>query len=517
MFFPRQTRKNIVKCYRVVRLVFRMKNLKEKLKSIKLKHWHLFLIVFGILFVSLSAFHSNLWFDESYSVGMARHSFQEIWTIGGNDVHPVLYYWLLRIIYLVTGGSIMAYRLFSCIPIAMMIILGYTHIRKDFGEKTGFIFSFLSVFLPCMATYAVEIRMYSCAILAVTLLAIYAYRLSKEDNTKNWFIFGISSLACIFLHYYGLMAAGLINVILLIYLIRKKRKKGLAFLLAFGLLQTLLYLPWLMYFVKQLGQISHGYWITFEFPLTIKELLSSQMRGYMKLDIPTVLSIELYIYIIYKVYQSYKAKENLKPFACAAGTYLLVILAAGMVTLVMNQSILNYRYLFVVTGLYIFAISFILAKEKNTIEIVAILSAITILCVHNNLGMVKDNYHPKNDVPLKYLQENIKKDDTLVIVDIGAGSIAAILYPDNQVYFYDGGNWGVAEAYKAFGPNFETYVTQDYLEKCSDRIWLFEYPGGKQAEEIEKISDYRIVSKKEFSTRYRNYIYGIVLLEKKAS
>ena len=40
------------------------------------------LIVIGIIFVSLGAFHSNLWFDESYSVGLARHTFREIWSIG---------------------------------------------------------------------------------------------------------------------------------------------------------------------------------------------------------------------------------------------------------------------------------------------------------------------------------------------------------------------------------------------------------------------------------------------------
>ena len=204
-----------------------MKKVKEKLKSITLKQWHIVLIVVGIIFVSLGAFHNNLWFDECYSAGLARHTFGEIWTIGGNDVHPILYYWMLRIVYLLTGGSIMAYKIFSVIPIAIMIILGYTHIRKDFGGKTGFIFSFLCAFLPEMAQYAIEVRMYSWAILTVTVLAIYAYRLTKEDNTKDWIIFGVSSLMSIYLHYYGLMAAGLINVFLLIYLIVKKRKKGI--------------------------------------------------------------------------------------------------------------------------------------------------------------------------------------------------------------------------------------------------------------------------------------------------
>ena len=193
------------------------------MKKITLKQWHIAVIIVGIIFISLGAFHTNTWFDENYSVGLAGHTLSEVWTIGGNDVHPVLYYWCLRIVCLLTGGSIIAYKIFSIIPKAIMIILGYTHIRKDFGEKTGFIFSFLSAFLPVMALYAIEVRMYSLAILTVTLVAIYAYRLAKEDNTKNWIIFGLSSLASIYLHYYGLMAAGLINVALLVYLIMKKR------------------------------------------------------------------------------------------------------------------------------------------------------------------------------------------------------------------------------------------------------------------------------------------------------
>ena len=171
-----------------------MKRIREKLKSISLKQWHIGLIILGIIFVSLGAFHGNLWFDEAYSAGMARQTFGDIWRFGGNDVHPVLYYWILRIVNLIVGQSLVVYRLVSVIPIIGMIILGYTHIRKDFGEKTGFIFTFLSVFLPEMATYAIEMRMYSWAIFSVTLLAIYAYRLSKEDNTKNWIIFGISSI-----------------------------------------------------------------------------------------------------------------------------------------------------------------------------------------------------------------------------------------------------------------------------------------------------------------------------------
>lgn len=497
-----------------------MEKIKEKIKSITLKQWHIALIVIGIIFVSLGAFHSNLWFDESYSVGLARHTFGEIWSIGGHDVHPILYYWMLRIVYLMTGGTIMAYRIFSVIPIAIMIILGYTHIRKDFGEKTGFIFSFLSAFLPEMAQYAIEIRMYSWAILAVTILALYAYRLTKEDNTKNWIIFGLSSLASIYLHYYGLMAAGLINVFLLIYLIVKKRKKGIIFIISFGILQSLAYLPWLVNFATQLSNVSSGYWIGFSFPKTPMELLSSQLAGYVKtsdytgLIVPTVLALELYAYMIYKTYKYVKAKEDLNSFKWSVIVYFAVILAAIGITALMKTSILYYRYLFVITGLYIFAVSFILGKEENRIEIVTILSVIAILGVYNNIVMMKDNYDYSNQEPIKYLNENVKEGDTIVYADFGGGSVVAVQFADNQVYFYNADNWGVEEAYKAFGPNYEVKVTKDFIDNCSNRVWFVDNIYNSVADEIFEGKGYNKVSEKDFSTKYHDYSYKIVLLEK---
>lgn len=491
-----------------------MEKIKEKLKTVKLSQWHILLIIFGIIFISLSIFNNNLWFDETYSAGLARHTFGEIWSIGGHDVHPILYYWCLRIIYLLTGGSIIAYKIFSAIPVAITIILGYTHIRKDFGEKTGFVFSFLATFLPAMALYAAEVRMYSWAMLAVTILAIYAYRLAREDNTKNWIIFGISSLASIYLHYYGLMAAGLINVVLLVHLIRNKRKKGLIFIISFGVVQAIAYIPWLVNFARQLSQVSHGFWIGFSFPQTPKELLSAQLAGYINLDVPTALALELYAYIIYKAYKLVKEKQDIKPFKWAAGMYFAVIIAALVMTLLLGTLILYYRYLFVITGLYIFAISYILSKEKNKVTIVSILTVIAILGIFNNVRMIKENYSSTNTEPMDYMKENIQEGDTIVTKSVGSGFVAAIHFEENQVYFYNEENWGVEEAYKAFGPNYETCVTDEFIEKCSNRIWVVDDAYGSAAEDIFEDTEYKTVSERKFFTEYHDYTYKITLVEK---
>ena len=33
---------------------------------------------------------------------------------------------------------------------------------------------------------------------------------------------------------------------------------------------------------------------------------------------------------------------------------------------------------------------------------------------------------------------------------------------------------GVEEAYKAFGPNYDTVVNKDFVKKCSNRVWIID-------------------------------------------
>lgn len=488
--------------------------MKEKFKWLTIKKIHILIIILGIIFVGLGIFHTNIWFDEAYSVGMAKHDFIEIWNIGGHDVHPVLYYWILRIINIITGGSIIAYRVFSWLPIALLGILGFTHIRKDYGEKTGVIFSFLSYFLPQMAIYASEVRMYSWAILFVTILAIYAMRLSKKQSIKNWVIFFIASICSIYIHYYGLMAAGLINICLLIYLIIKKRKKGIVTIVTLGIVQLIAYIPWLIYFILQLGQVSHGFWIGFTFPTTLYELVGMQFSGNLDLGITFILAVVLYGYLIYSYKKLKKeGKEDLKPVKFAIGIYIAVILAALIVTIFLKTMILYYRYLFVITGLLIFTISYILARTNNKAMLISIWCIIAGLSCLNNINLITMNYSAINDDIYIYLKENIKEDDVVVYTEIGNGSIVACELKNTQ-YWYNPDNWGVEEAYKAWAPQMSTNIDTKFLNKLPDRFWIVDNTDTKMYNELFKTKDYKVLKKDNIHSDYHGYDYVMILIEK---
>lgn len=482
------------------------------------KKLHILIMILGTIFIFLSVFHSNIWFDEAYSVGIANQTFSDIWSVGGHDVHPVLYYWMLRIVNILTNGSILAYRLFSALPIALLGLLGFTHIKKDFGEKTGILFSFFSYFLPMMAVYANQIRMYSWAIYIVTILAIYAYRIYLGQNTKkNWIIFGISSLASIYIHYYGLMAAGLINVFLLIYFIKNKKWNELKWLICFGIIQVIAYIPWLMCLLSQISHVSKGFWIGFTFPDTIFELIGCQMNGTRNstgiLAIGFVVNLLLFIYLGI-VWNKNKEKNDFKAAKLAILVYVSVFVAALLLRFVVKTHILYYRYLFVITGLYIFAVSDILAKSNNKYMIAIICAVVLALGTANNIVQIQDNYAKGNRDQIKYVKANIQKDDVLVYSNIGNGSIFASNFTENKQYFYNGADWGVEEAYKAWAPQMETDITTDFLENCTGRVWIIDSQDNGFYNELFNNENFKFISTKYFEQKYQNYIYNITLVER---
>lgn len=494
-----------------------------KKKKDKILILNIIIIILGTIFISLGAFHTNIWFDESYSVAISNHSFSEIWNIGGNDVHPVFYYMMLKIVSLIFGNNILVFRLFSIVPIVILSILGITHIRKDYGERTGIIFSFLTLFLPIIAAYSSEIRMYTWVMLFVTITAIYANRIYKNElSIKNWVIFALFSLLSAYTHYYGLMFAGIINVILFIYLLknRKGKNKDLKIFIIQAVVECLLYVPWLYYFIKQLTSVGGGYWIKLEFPDTLYNVLGIQYMGSLSNIFGFCFAICLYIYLGFVIYRCKKERISIKNARNSLILYVLIVFIAFLISL--KSPILYPRYLMTITGLLIFFIADIMAKEKSKYITIEICIIIFVTSLISNINIINTNYDNTNMKQIEYLEENIKDDDIIVYSNIGNGSVFAVYFKDNKQYFYNGDHWNVEEAYKAYGPQMETVEDLDFLKDYKGRIWIIDSTDSSFYNDKFKTDDYKVIDSKviktkypsSFDTNYSGYEYNLILIEK---
>ena len=480
--------------------------------------WHILLILLGTIFIFIPAFHTNIWFDESYSVGIVTHSFADIWKIGSYDVHPILYYWILKVISLIFGQNILVYRIFSALGIVILGILGLTHIRKDFGEKTGLLFTFFSFFLPVILNYALEIRMYSWTIVFVTLMAIYLYRFIKQKNLKNIILFGIFSIISCYMHYYALACSGILNLGLIIYVIRKRKefnKKLIKQFIGVEIVQVLLYLPWFVCFVMQFLRVGSGFWITLEIPQIFIDVLNFQYMGNLNSTFALIVAILLYVYVGFLIYKSIKNKEDVKPGIIPILVYIAIVIVMFLISLI--SPILYARYLFTITGLLIFFLSFFMAKEKNRYITIGICIVIAIMAIFNNVKVCQENYDESNGKQIEYLKENLQSGDIIIYKEIGQGGVVAVQTQDYKQYFVNLYNWSIEEAYKAYAPQMEVEYSVEEIENNIDgRLVIIDTPDYSfYNNDFNNKDNYNVVSMEKFETKYKNIGYGIIILEKK--
>lgn len=487
-----------------------------------LKKIHILIIIIGSIFVLLNAFHSNLWVDESYSIALAKHSFVDIWKIGSIDVHPTLYYWLLHIILLIVEPlnnpqiTIIVSRLFSSLAIILLGIIGYTHIRKDFGKKAGIIFSILVLFMPTQVIYSQEIRMYTWLMFFVTMTSIYAQKFLKNTNKKNIVLFTIFNLLSAYTHYYGLLTSILINLVLFIslFIYNTNKKNIITFIISF-LIQLIIYLPWIPSLINQTKIVSNDFWISFTFPKTIFEVFEFQFTGNNIGDwnyIAPIIGICFGIFII--VYSSFILTKEKKKESNILSLFSIVIyitLFTVAVLISFKTPILYPRYILVVTGLLFMYISMALSKlNKN--KCIFICFIVLIFGFITNVKLIKTNYDSSNMKQIDYLKENIEDNDIIIYSSLDLGSVYAINFPNVKQYLYSEDFW-VIDSYKAYN-SLNIVYSFDELKDYVGTIWIIDPPDCNLFNRIKENNNWQYIESKEFNTAYRRYSYRVVKMIK---
>lgn len=226
-----------------------------------------FILAFIIFFHSVYTGSIHLSFDELYSIAMTDYSYSEIYRITAKDVHPPLFYWLLKLIRIpfdITNDTLYTYRYFTCLFYLSSLLVCAFPIRRLLGIGIASITSIILIFLPISFYTYSYVRMYALVVPLLLAVFIYIYDTYKNNTLWAWLKLFIFTLAAMYTHYYALLAAFWMFILYFILLIQSnsdKKRAQIKRYIFLGITLTLCYIPWLIELYNQILVVKNNYWI----------------------------------------------------------------------------------------------------------------------------------------------------------------------------------------------------------------------------------------------------------------
>ena len=372
-------------------------------------------IIQTIAFIIAGANKSYIHMDETYSLGLANYDkveihskeyyedylavqnkdigkYSQVYENQKNDVHPPLYYLLLRFAMGFHRGSYSKWEgiTLNIIIYAFVTIFVYLIIKKllegeeKYKEKSA-ILALVSSLTLASINNVIYIRMYALATLNIVITTYLHLKLldTKGNNYKLLTAIGISALVGSLTHYYYLFYLAILFIMFVIKYIKEKDYKSLlkyiVTMLLAGVISLIIYpysIQHMFFGYRGQGAISN---------LTnISKFLSNICLYLFKINVyafNNVLIIILGI-IIYTKLKKVKIEKNRYVKYIAVPTIIYTILVA------IASPWIELRYIMPVCGLIfilVLYVTYMLLKGKNKIIIGVFLLMIIMPIITNNV------------------------------------------------------------------------------------------------------------------------------------
>jgi len=252
------------------------------------RRWHvpalLALIVVGAtLLRSREIAQRSFWFDEAFSWRLTRFPLVEMVERTAWDVHPPLYYLLLKPWAALGGTSPVALRSLSLVFSGLTVVGMYLFTAEAFAGREelgvgaaqkakglGLFVAGLVALSIFQARYGSEARMYALATALAAFSGWSLLRALRADSgrRRKWLVYGLLSLLFLYTHNYALFSLAAQAVFVVGFLCVQADWDAGAFLrgptFRYALLTAaavaLGYLPWLPVLLRQRAQVQADYW-----------------------------------------------------------------------------------------------------------------------------------------------------------------------------------------------------------------------------------------------------------------
>lgn len=392
-------------------------------------------------------------FDEYFTINLVRNSWGDCIRLTALDVHPPLYYLAVKLAVTIFGENFFAWHLVSFLCFLGMLFITERFLSRCYGEREALISVLALCSVPNMLRYAIQVRMYSMAMLFVTsafylvriLAEHYESRLSR-NNLKYWVLLACVNVAAAYTHYFAGVAAVGLSLFLLFYLLLTRRDYKNVFLQwgIYSVIMAILYLPWMFVMLRQMSDISGNYWIA---SLDLDKL-------YEYLDILFKMSEEylqhgLVIVFFIGCFRLVVRRRQDKEYFWRWGSFFAAgfFLAFGVGYSVLRTPILIGRYLVILAPmLWITVLLCLLERGEKWIE--AGLVILFCLCFIANRNALYQEYEAvQNAEETRCLLDNVGPEDVMFHTNVQRMAERAAFLPETRHLFLAGSDAGEAFHY----------------------------------------------------------------------
>ncbi len=452
----------------------------------KYKNQLAFVLILSLAYL-IRTYHldtQNLWRDEAFSVNASLEPLTKLISISVNDTNPPLHMIILHFWIKVFGSGEYAVRLLSVVAGVATVFFVFKIGEKIFNNKTLiYLATIFASVNPLLVIYSQEARSYS--LLTALSTALIYLTLKLEKKFINYVLFSLTAVLGLYTHNIFLIILIVITAYILLNVIRSKElsisKEKFQKLIAAYLLIGLLYIPWLIVFVKQLATVgSDEFWLKYEpmknFKDTMYWMFTGQYfetGGFFNSIAEKSILILSFIFLIKGFYREFKEIEKKIPLL----TFFIVGIIITVATYSLKTPLFYIRYLvFLAPAVILLATKGVYFEKKNKLKFLEV-GVFIILLIITGLFTYKNtlNYEFKpaykaavNDIIYNPESTLILHPQALTIHSYkyySRGYPSYIFDPNNEVKYYEG-LAGLDDS------NFFQGDLNDY-----DKIWVFTLDG----------------------------------------
>lgn len=193
--------------------------------------------------------------DEPYTIGLAHNSYLHIISLSKLDIHPPLYYLMLKAYIGLTNlistnifFTIIAIRLLSLLFTIITLVYLIKIVKEINIPINKYIAIIVFTFTPCVISFselAMAIRMYSFVTMIYMMVLFYILKLYSTSELKYAFILVVIIPVTLYTHYFGGLFSGLTLIFFSIYKLSRKDYKYVLISAIIGLLSIITFIPWI--------------------------------------------------------------------------------------------------------------------------------------------------------------------------------------------------------------------------------------------------------------------------------